>query len=120
MPTYWLIKALLLLALLGLAFLVVRPVRSASHLAIRRLGMLTIILFAGFAVLFPSLLNEVAYLLGVERGINLLVYALVLAFFMQMASSYRRDADAEHRITQLARAVAISSAQLPEPENNRP
>ncbi len=113
MPTYWLIKALLLLALVGLAFLVIRPVRSASHLAIRRLGMLAIILFAGFAVLFPSLLNQIAAFVGVERGINLLVYSLVLAFFMQMASAYRRDADAEHRITQLARAIAISSAELP-------
>lgn len=114
MPTYWLIKALLILALIGLSLLVIRPARSANHLAIRRLGMMTIITFAFFAILFPHLLNDLAHLLGVERGINLLVYALVVAFFTQMATTYRRDADAEQRITQLARAIAIANAENPQ------
>lgn len=113
MPTYWLIKAILLVALLLLAVLIIRPVRSARHLAVRRLGMLTIIVFAAFAVLFPGTLNRFAALLGIERGINLLVYALVLAFFMQMASAYRRDSEAEARITHLARAIALSNARVP-------
>lgn len=118
MPTYWLIKAVLILALFALGALIIRPVRSASHLAMRRLGVVLIMIFAGFAVLFPHVLNDLASLLGVERGINLLVYTLVLAFFMQMATTYRRDADAEQRITQLARAVAISSVQVPTTTEN--
>ena len=113
MPTYWLIKAILLVALLLLAALIIRPVRSARHLAMRRLGMLTIIVFAAFAVLFPGTLNQIAFMLGIERGINLLLYALVLAFFMQMASAYRRDSEAETRITQLARALALSNVRVP-------
>lgn len=114
MPTYWLIKGLLILALFALALLVIRPVKSANHLALRRLGVIVIIIFAAFAILFPHLLNDLAHALGVERGINLLVYTTVLALFMQMATTYRRDADAEQRITQLARAIAIANAQLPE------
>lgn len=114
MPTYWLIKVILLLALFLLAVLIVRPVRSARHLAMRRLGMLTIIIFAAFAVLFPGTLNQLAAMLGIERGINLLVYALVLAFFMQMASAYRRDSEAEARITRLARAIALSNTRVPD------
>lgn len=114
MPTYWFIKAVLLLALLVLGMLIIHPVRSANHLALRRLIGILIIIFASFAILFPHVLNHIAWAMGVERGINLLVYALVLAFFMQMATAYRRDADAEQRITQLARAIAVSNAQLPE------
>lgn len=113
MPTYWLIKAVLLLALIVFAAVIIRPVKSQSHLALRRLGVLVVIIFAGFAIVFPHLLNDLATFMGVERGINLLVYTLVLAFFMQMATTYRRDAEAEHRITQLARAVAIANAELP-------
>ncbi|QWW20258.1 DUF2304 domain-containing protein [Schaalia sp. 19OD2882] len=113
MPTYWIIKGLLLLALALLAVLVLRPVRTAKHLAVRRLGMLAIIVFACFAVLFPGILNHLATFIGVEKGINLLVYTLVLALFMQMASSYRRDAEAERRLTRLARAIALSNVRPP-------
>ncbi len=114
MAEYWLIKTILLIALAAVGWLTIRPARSANHLAIRRLGMMVIILFAFFAVLFPSLLNELATRVGVERGINLLVYVLVLAFFVQMATSYRRDSEADKRLTLLARAVALSTVTPPD------
>lgn len=113
MTNYWLIKALLLVALLVVTWLVMRPVRSPRHLAVRRLGTLLVVLFAMFAVLFPRLLNDVARALGVERGINLLVYVLVLAFFVQIATAYRRDSDTERRLTALARAIALADVEQP-------
>lgn len=119
MPTYLFIKAFLLLGFAALAVAILRPVRTATHLAVRRLGMLAIIIFACFAVLFPSFLNRLASLIGVEKGINLLVYTLVLALFMQMASSYRRDAEAERRLTRLARAIALSNVALPNPSYHK-
>lgn len=109
LTNYWLIKLLLLAGLLLLAWFVMRPIRNPNQLALKRLGMLLMIVFAAFAVLFPGLLNRLAAWLGVERGINLLLYALVLAFFMQVATTYRRDADTEKRLTQLARAIALST-----------
>lgn len=113
-PGYYVIKALLVIALLVLARLILAPAHSAKRLAIRRLGTLLIILFACFAVLFPATLNSLAHLIGVERGINLLVYASVIAIFMQMTSSYRRDAEAERRITQLSRALALANPLMPD------
>lgn len=111
MTSYWLPKVLILLGLVLITRLVLRRPKSASHLALRRLAMLVLILFACFAVVFPAVLNSLAHLIGIEKGINLLVYGLVLALFAQMATSYRRDIDAEIRLTRLARAVALADAQ---------
>ncbi len=111
MTSYWLPKVLILLALILITRLILRRPKSASHLAMRRLAMLILIVFACFAVVFPSTLNSLAYLIGIEKGINLLVYGLALTFFAQMATSYRRDTDAEVKLTQLARAVALADVQ---------
>lgn len=115
MGSYWLIKIVLLAGLLVVAWFLMRPVRSQGHLALRRMGMFLTIVFAMFAVLFPGLLNRVAWQLGVDRGINLLVYVLVLAFFAQVATAYRRDSANERRLTGLARAIALDSVRLPAP-----
>ena len=45
-------------------------------------------------------------------GTNLLVYMLVIAYLAQMASTYRRDAAAEEKVTELARQVALQNARL--------
>lgn len=113
MTQYWLIKGILLIGFIGIAWFLMRPVHSPGHLALRRLSTMLVIAFAVFAVLFPGLLNKVAYQLGVERGINLLVYVIVLAFFAQMANTYRRDSSQERRMTGLARAIALDSVRSP-------
>lgn len=118
MPSYWLIRLLLLVGFILIALLIMRPVRSQSHLALRRLSILVLLLFAVFAILFPGTLNHIAHRLGVERGVNLLVYALVVAFFAQLVSSYRKEAAQERRITALARAVALANADENEPESS--
>ncbi len=110
MAHYWLIKSLLILALIAVTYLLVRPTRSAGSLAVRRIGMFIVLGGAVFAILFPSLFNDFARMVGVANGTNLLVYLLVIALFAQMATSYRRDAAIEARLTKLAREVAIQKA----------
>ncbi|MDC4232629.1 DUF2304 domain-containing protein [Actinomyces sp. B33] len=114
MTHYLLIRVLLLGGLVVIAWWLVRPVRSQSHLAVRRLSMMALVVFAMVAVALPGALNRAASALGVERGVNLLVYALVLALLAQAATAYRREAAAERRITDLARAVALSHVSHPE------
>lgn len=114
LPSYWLIRSVLLLSLLFLGFVLLRPVKSETHQALRRLGILALTLGAAVTVLFPGLLNRVAVFMGVEKGINLLVYALVLALFVHLATAWRREAQAERRITQLARAMALSNVRDPQ------
>jgi len=50
---------------------------------------------------------------GVGRGTDFLLYALVIAFLAQILSSFRRNSARERQITHLARRIALDNA--PEP-----
>ena len=113
MGGYWLIKALLVAGFAVLIWVLVKPARSARYLALRRLGIVVVLGASIVGVLFPSWLNSFASLLGVKHGINLLVYALVVAVFALLANSYRRSVTEEMRITQLARTLALASVRYP-------
>ena len=92
MSAYLAIRVLLLIALAITAWWLVRPVSSASSLALRRIGIGILVVAAIVAILVPSLANTVARAIGVERGVNLIVYGLVVAFIAQMVTGYRREA----------------------------
>ena len=112
MSAYLAIRVLLLLALAASAWWLMRPVTSASSLALRRLGI-GLLATAIVAILVPSLANTVAHAIGVERGVNLIVYGLVLASIAQMITAYRREARAEARMARLARALALAHVLPP-------
>lgn len=120
MSAYIAIRVLLLLALALTAWWLVRPVSSASSLALRRIGIGVLVAAAIVAILVPSLANTVARAIGVERGVNLIVYGLVIALIAQMVTGYRREARAEARMARLARSLALTHVLPPEdttPEN---
>ncbi|MDK6401003.1 DUF2304 domain-containing protein [Pauljensenia sp. UMB1235] len=110
MTEYFLIRALLIIGLALVTWLLVRPVQSQSHLAVQRLLILVIVIFAIITLLYPPLLNQIARVVGVERGINLLVYALIICVLAQMSASYRNSMALEKRITLLARQIALRTA----------
>lgn len=114
--SYWLIKALLILGLLVVTYVLVRPPRSASTLAVRRIGLLLVLVGAAFAIIFPEVFNLLAHAIGVQSGTNLLVYLLVIALFAQIATSYRRDVEAEMKLTELARQIALMQADRTDEE----
>lgn len=114
MSAYIAIRVLLLLALGLTAWWLVRPVSSASSLALRRIGIGVLVASAIVAILVPSLANTVARAIGVERGVNLIVYGLVIALIAQMVTGYRREARAEARMATLARSLALAHVLPPE------
>lgn len=121
MSAYLAIRVLLILALALTAWWLVRPVSSASSLALRRIGIGVLVAAAIVAILVPSLANTVARAIGVERGVNLIVYGLVIALIAQMVTGYRREARAEARMATLARSLALAHVLPPEdttPENS--
>lgn len=117
---YFLIKALLLGALCLMTWALVRPVRSQSSLALRRLATAFLMVCAAAAVVFPQVANTVARAIGVERGVNLLTYGLIVAFFAQSVTAYRRDTGVQRQLTALARQVALASARPPCAEAGAP
>jgi hypothetical protein len=85
--------------------------RGARAQAIRRVGLL---LFAGFAIvsiLFPTVWNQIARVVGVGRGTDMVLYALVVAFLSFTVTTYLRFRDLETNYTRLARRIALSEAK---------
>ena len=119
MSAYLAIRVLLLLALALTAWWLVRPVSSASSLALRRLGIGAVVAAAIVAILVPSLANTAARAIGVERGVNLIVYGLVIALIAQMVTGYRREARAEERMAALAPVPRSRSCPSPQRSGGR-
>ena len=63
------------------------------------------------SVLYPKLLTHVASWVGVGRGTDLVLYALVVAFLSFTVTTYLRFRDLETNYTRLARKIALSEAR---------
>ncbi|MFV8381319.1 DUF2304 domain-containing protein [Corynebacterium hindlerae] len=110
------IQILLLLATAFLVLYFLGNRRKARAKAGVKLGFLLFILACIWAVLRPDDLTVVANWVGVSRGTDLLLYALVVAFMFTTLSSYVRFREQELRYARLARAIALKNAVKPEEE----
>ena len=79
-----------------------------------KVGYVLFVLAAVYAILRPDDTTVVANWLGVDRGTDLMAYALIIAFVFTTLSAYMRFKDLELRYTRLARAVALQNARVPE------
>lgn len=108
-----LIKVLLILCLLFVAFRILRPTGGERSTAFRRIALLGFFTLAIFAVLFPVLLSDLANFIGVGRGTDLLLYSLIVLFIGYVFTNARQRRLFEAQITKLARIEAIKSAVPP-------
>ena len=109
-----LIQILLVIAVAALTLYFLSNRRKARAKAGVKIGFVTFLVLAIFAVLFPDATTWVAQLVGVQRGTDLMLYALIVAFVFVTVSSYLRFREQELRFARLARAVALSNAQAPD------
>lgn len=93
--------------------------RGAKQLAVRRLLIIAFAVFAVLTILFPSILTQVANLVGVGRGTDLLLYMTVLVLLGFLALQEARTKAAEKRTTYLARRLALDEAEQPGPFRGR-
>lgn len=105
-----LIKIILLLAIVAVTVMLTRSTAGARHQAVRRLMLIAFVAVAIVAILFPRLMTQVAQLLGVGRGADLLLYGLTVVFLGYVAASYRRMRQMEQQVTVLARELAVREA----------
>ncbi|MFE6734206.1 DUF2304 domain-containing protein [Microbacterium sp. NPDC057650] len=108
------IQLLLIVAVILLGALLMRRTGADSHLAIRRLLMMLFVLAAVLSILFPQWLTWVASLIGVGRGTDLLLYALVVMFLAFVYTQYRRNLALQRQLTRLSRALALVEARSEE------
>lgn len=113
LDSQFLIKFFLVAAFALFAVIVVIPSRGSRHLAVRRLVLLGVFALGILTVIFPEITLEAAELVGVERGTDLVLYALVVVFVGNSIFTAARFRHHERDLTHLARVIALSSAPPP-------
>lgn len=107
------IQALLLLAVVGLAWYFFANRRKANAKAWVKIGFALMMVAAIWAIARPDDVTVLANWLGVDRGTDLMLYVLVIAFFFTTISTWTRFREQELRYARLARAVALQNAAPP-------
>ncbi|GAA1255302.1 DUF2304 domain-containing protein [Oryzihumus leptocrescens] len=101
---------LVLIVVVVLAALRLLRGRGARTQAVRRIGLVMFAALAVLSILFPSIWNQIARFVGVGRGTDMVLYALVVAFLSFTLTTYLRFRDFEARYTRLARRLALDEA----------
>jgi len=105
-----LIKALLILATLGLLLLLLNKRGAARTRAWKRLILVALVAIAILSILYPGLTTRAANAVGVGRGTDLLLYALTAVFLYVVVGFYLKFRDVERQLTILARRYAVDEA----------
>lgn len=108
------IQLLLIAAILVLLVYLLRSRTNARAKAWVKVGYVLFVVTAVYAVLRPDDTTVIANWLGVDRGADLLTYALTIAFLFTTLSTYLRFKELELRYARLARAVALQNARTPD------
>ena len=108
------IKVLLLLAGALLVAFFGANRRKARAKAGVKIGFVLFVVFMVYAVIRPDDLTWVANRLGVQRGTDLVLYALVMGFAFVTVSTWVRFREQELRYARLARTIALADAVRPE------
>lgn len=107
------IQVLLIVSILALLVYLLRSRTSAKSRAWVKVGFTVFVLAAVYAIVRPDDTTVVANWLGVDRGADLMEYALIIAFVFTTMSTYLRFKDLEAKYAKLARAMALQGAQAP-------
>lgn len=108
------IKVLLLLAGAALVVFFLANRRKARAKAGVKIGFVLFVVFMVYAVIRPDDITVVANALGVQRGTDLVLYALVMGFAFVTVSTYVRFREQELRYSRLARTIALQNAVRPD------
>jgi hypothetical protein len=78
----------------------------------RALLLQILVFVAGaFFIAFPERATALAHVVGIGRGVDFLMYPIVIWLVRESLLTRRRRLEDEERITQLTRALAIAQAQ---------
>jgi hypothetical protein len=99
----------LLLLVFGLLFFDYATLRRRA----RRALWVEAVVFVGgaFFIAFPDVATEVAHAVGIGRGVDFILYPLVIWLVRESLVNRRRRWEDEERLTQVVRALAIAGAK---------
>jgi hypothetical protein len=107
-----LIKILLIAGFLGVLVWGFRNRNRAGMRASARVAALLLASFAIASILNPGIPQAAANAVGVSRGTDLILYALVLAFVVTSTGLYFRTRELERQIGAIIRTSAVREAVL--------
>ncbi len=107
-----LIQVVLIVVVIAVAARLFRS-RGERSQALRRIGLVLFAAFAVVSILVPDLWNRIASVVGVGRGTDVVLYALVVAFLSFAGTTYIRFRDMETNYTRLARRIALDEVHRP-------
>lgn len=104
------IKVLLILSFVIVLVGVFRHRQRVELRAGSRIVAIVLFALAVASVVDPDLTQQVAQALGVSRGTDLVLYLLVVVFVLTSLGLYFRFREADRKLLDLARVVAINEA----------
>lgn len=80
----------------------------------RRLLLLQLVVFAvgGSLIIYPEVSRRLAHAVGIGRGVDFVLYPLVIWLVRESLLSRRRRHEEQERVTELVRALAASNAHV--------
>src|SRR6476661_4304403 len=102
----------IILIILSMLVAIMGSVAFRSKLISRLVALLFFGAATGF-VLFPDATSEIARVLGVGRGTDLLLYVTIFAGLHSCLLLYIRNRTVQRKLTELTRALAIKDAVVP-------
>lgn len=97
------------------AFIVLARSLGSRSRALRSLMLFTFPALVGFSIIFPSIWQTMADFIGIDRGIDLLLYVTVLTLVTYIGYSFSKFRYLEKRIAALVQALA----QLQDPNGKK-
>lgn len=102
------LSLLIVVALVG--FFVANRGTAKSSAGVKLL-FVGFIVFGVYAMLRQNDITWIANKVGIQRGLDLVLFLLVIAFAFTTVSTYLRFRELEIRYAQLARAIALQNAE---------
>lgn len=89
------------------AFIVIARSLGARSRAIRSLLLFSFPSLIGFSIVFPQIWQSMADFIGIDRGVDLLLYVTVLTLVTYIGYSFGKFRYLEKRIATLVRELAL-------------
>ncbi|WP_394821645.1 DUF2304 family protein [Pendulispora albinea] len=79
----------------------------------------TVFAIGGALIVFPEIARRLAHSVGIGRGVDFILYPLVIWLVRESLLSRHRRFEDDQRLTELVRALAIHQATSPRTEEER-
>jgi len=107
------VQVVLVLVVFFFSSMLIRGGSNAKHMAVRRIMVLLFAVSAVLSIFFPAILSQMARLVGVGRGTDLMLYAFIVSFLVYMSTTHQRFRQTETTLTKLSRRIALDEAARP-------